>query len=214
MLFRSLTGTLNLGGEIRCDDTHSFNLRVNYNPWNLGENKKMKHILIQRCVYETAAYCWHNNKYYPSMPPVCRPRNAVFLSVVTVARTRPGKKMCIRDRGQLFPPLRVLIMDTHHRLVLCLPLMGGTQRPVCPGQTDIQRDVYKRQPFILILPSIKPNATIRNIMGNNVHKKSSEKITSNMRFISLFSIFPKGSLRMLRDVYKRQESHPSLLCIV
>lgn len=35
-----LTGTLNLGGEIRCDDTHSFNLSVNYNPWNLGENKK------------------------------------------------------------------------------------------------------------------------------------------------------------------------------
>lgn len=42
-----LTGTFNLGGEIRCDDTHSFNLSVNYNPWNLGENKKMKHILIQ-----------------------------------------------------------------------------------------------------------------------------------------------------------------------
>ena len=35
-------------------------------------------------------------------------------------------------------------------------------------------------------------------MGNNVHKKSSEKITSNMRFNILFSIFPKGSLRMLR----------------
>ena len=37
-------------------------------------------------------------------------------------------------------------------------------------------------------------------MGNNVHKKSSEKITSNMRFISLFSyIFPwAGSLVMLR----------------
>ena len=34
-----LTGTFNLGGEIRCDDTHSFNLSVNYNPWNLGENK-------------------------------------------------------------------------------------------------------------------------------------------------------------------------------
>ena len=40
--------------------------------------------------------------------------------------------------------------------------------------------------------------TIRNIMGNNVHKKSDEKATSNIRFISLFSIFPKGSLRMLR----------------
>ena len=35
-------------------------------------------------------------------------------------------------------------------------------------------------------------------MGNNVHKKSDEKATSNIRFISLFSIFPKGSLRMLR----------------
>lgn len=35
-------------------------------------------------------------------------------------------------------------------------------------------------------------------MGNNVHKKSNEKATSNIRFISLFSIFPKGSLRMLR----------------
>ena len=45
--------------------------------------------------------------------------------------------------GQLFPPLRVFIMDTHHRLVLCLPLMGGTQRPVCPGQTDIQRLVHR-----------------------------------------------------------------------
>ena len=40
--------------------------------------------------------------------------------------------------------------------------------------------------------------TIRNIMGNNVHKKSNEKATSNIRFISLFSIFPRGSLRMLR----------------
>lgn len=49
-----LTGTLNLGGEIRCDDTHSFNLSVNYNPWNLGENKKMKHILIQ------SEYRWQN----------------------------------------------------------------------------------------------------------------------------------------------------------
>jgi putative colanic acid biosysnthesis UDP-glucose lipid carrier transferase len=28
-------------------------------------------------------------------------------------------------------------------------------------------------------------------MGNNVHKKSDEKATSNIRFISLFSIFPK-----------------------
>lgn len=53
-----LTGTLNLGGEIRCDDTHSFNLSVNYNPWNLGENKKMKHILIQ------SEYRWWLNETF------------------------------------------------------------------------------------------------------------------------------------------------------
>ena len=42
-----MTGTLNLGGEIKCDNHHSFQLNVNYNPWELGENKKMKQILIQ-----------------------------------------------------------------------------------------------------------------------------------------------------------------------
>lgn len=42
-----LTGTLNVGGEIRCDDSHSFHLTINYNPWTYGENKKMKHFLIQ-----------------------------------------------------------------------------------------------------------------------------------------------------------------------
>lgn len=42
-----LTGTFNVGGEIRCDDHHSFQLSINYNPWNRGENKKMKHVLIQ-----------------------------------------------------------------------------------------------------------------------------------------------------------------------
>ena len=42
-----LTGTLNLGGEIRCDDRHSFQLGINYNPWSFGENKKMKQVLIQ-----------------------------------------------------------------------------------------------------------------------------------------------------------------------
>mgnify|MGYP002230987847 CR=1 FL=1 len=35
-----LTGTLNLGGEIRCDDTHSFNLSVNYNPGIWEKTKK------------------------------------------------------------------------------------------------------------------------------------------------------------------------------
>lgn len=34
-----LTGTLNLGGEIRCDDNHSFNLSVNY---NLESGRKQK----------------------------------------------------------------------------------------------------------------------------------------------------------------------------
>lgn len=42
-----LTGTINIGGEIRCSDKHSFHLGINYNPWNWGENKKMKHFLIQ-----------------------------------------------------------------------------------------------------------------------------------------------------------------------
>ena len=38
-----LTGTLNLGGEIRCDDTHSFNLSVNYNPGIWEKTKKLSH---------------------------------------------------------------------------------------------------------------------------------------------------------------------------
>ena len=45
--------------------------------------------------------------------------------------------------SQLFPPLRVFIMDTHHGLILCLPFMGRTQRPVRPGQTNIQRLVHR-----------------------------------------------------------------------
>lgn len=46
-LLYDLTTTFNLGGEIRCDDTHTFNLSVNYNPWNFSDNKKMKHFLVQ-----------------------------------------------------------------------------------------------------------------------------------------------------------------------
>ena len=42
-LLYDLTTSLNLGGEIRCDDTHTFSLSVNYNPWNFSGNKKMKH---------------------------------------------------------------------------------------------------------------------------------------------------------------------------
>ena len=35
-LLYDLTTSLNLGGEIRCDDTHTFSLSVNYNPWNFS----------------------------------------------------------------------------------------------------------------------------------------------------------------------------------
>ena len=41
-LLYDLTTTFNIGGEIRCDDTHTLSLSVNYNPWNFGGNKKMK----------------------------------------------------------------------------------------------------------------------------------------------------------------------------
>ena len=46
-LLYDLTTSLNLGGEIRCDDTHTFSLSVNYNPWNFSGNKKMKHFRVQ-----------------------------------------------------------------------------------------------------------------------------------------------------------------------
>ena len=46
-LLYDLTTSFNLGGEIRCDDTHTFNLSVNYNPWDFGSNKKMRHFLVQ-----------------------------------------------------------------------------------------------------------------------------------------------------------------------
>ena len=36
-----------MGGEVRCDDTHTISLSLNYNPWNFGGNKKMKHFLLQ-----------------------------------------------------------------------------------------------------------------------------------------------------------------------
>ena len=42
-LLYDLTTTLNMGGEVRCDDTHTISLSLNYNPWNFGGNKKMKH---------------------------------------------------------------------------------------------------------------------------------------------------------------------------
>lgn len=46
-LLYDLTTTFNIEGEIRCDDTHTLNLSVNYNPWNFGGNKKMKHFMLQ-----------------------------------------------------------------------------------------------------------------------------------------------------------------------
>lgn len=46
-LLYDLTSSLNIGGEIRCDDTHTFSLSINYNPWSFDGNKKMKHFLIQ-----------------------------------------------------------------------------------------------------------------------------------------------------------------------
>jgi Protein of unknown function (DUF3575). len=46
-LLYDLTTSISIGGEIRCDDTHTFNLSLSYNPWEFGGNKKMKHFLIQ-----------------------------------------------------------------------------------------------------------------------------------------------------------------------
>ena len=39
-LLYDLTTSLNLGGEIRCDDTHTFSLSVNYNPWRFQWKQK------------------------------------------------------------------------------------------------------------------------------------------------------------------------------
>lgn len=46
-LLYDLTTSLNIGGEIRCDDTHTFNLSVTYNPFTFRDNRKMKLFLIQ-----------------------------------------------------------------------------------------------------------------------------------------------------------------------
>lgn len=46
-LLYDITGTLNLGGEIRCSDTYTFNLNVYYNPWESGDNSKKKLLLFQ-----------------------------------------------------------------------------------------------------------------------------------------------------------------------
>lgn len=46
-LLYDLTTTLNIGGEIRCGDSQTFNLSASYNPWSFGGNKKMKLFLLQ-----------------------------------------------------------------------------------------------------------------------------------------------------------------------
>lgn len=46
-LLYDLTTSLNIAGEIRCDDTHTLNLSVTYNPFTFGDNRKMKLFLVQ-----------------------------------------------------------------------------------------------------------------------------------------------------------------------
>lgn len=46
-LLYDLTSTISLGGEIKCDNTHTLSIMMSYNPWEFGDNKKMKHFLIQ-----------------------------------------------------------------------------------------------------------------------------------------------------------------------
>lgn len=42
-----LTSSLNIGGEIKCNDTYSISSIISYNPWTFADNRKMKHLLIQ-----------------------------------------------------------------------------------------------------------------------------------------------------------------------
>ncbi|MDR1557074.1 MAG: DUF3575 domain-containing protein [Tannerellaceae bacterium] len=46
-LLYDLTTTINLGLEIAMSPQWTLELPVNYNPWDLGENRKLKHWLIQ-----------------------------------------------------------------------------------------------------------------------------------------------------------------------
>lgn len=39
-LLYDLTTTLNMGGEVRCDDTHTISLSLNYNPLGLRREQK------------------------------------------------------------------------------------------------------------------------------------------------------------------------------
>lgn len=42
-----LTGTINAGGEMAIGERTSCQLSVQYNPWNLADNKKIKHCWLQ-----------------------------------------------------------------------------------------------------------------------------------------------------------------------
>ena len=42
-----VTSTINLGLEFKTGDKYTLDISANYNPWTFGNNKKLKHILIQ-----------------------------------------------------------------------------------------------------------------------------------------------------------------------
>ena len=46
-LLYDVTTTLNLGAEVRLAPKWTLDLSGNYNPFNLGDDKKMKHWLVQ-----------------------------------------------------------------------------------------------------------------------------------------------------------------------
>lgn len=46
-LIADVTTTINLGAEFGIKDKYTLDLYVNYNPWNLGDDKKFRQLLIQ-----------------------------------------------------------------------------------------------------------------------------------------------------------------------
>lgn len=46
-LLYNITTTFNIGAEVKLSDYLTFDLSVNYNPWEFSHNKKFKHILVQ-----------------------------------------------------------------------------------------------------------------------------------------------------------------------
>jgi len=46
-LLYDATTTFNLGVEVKLSRRLTFDLPVNYNPWTFGENKKLKHVMVQ-----------------------------------------------------------------------------------------------------------------------------------------------------------------------